>query len=158
MTEESDTGPGEPPRGITRRRLLAYSAATPTLGVVVRLADAVVGPDGATPAGAQVAGIVDFTDALTVAALPTQHLLVIDVTEANRVVARLPRAEVGQGITTAVAQIVADEIGAELTDVDVALDDARPELLFNQLTGGSNTIHALYGCPHGLFIGYISLE
>jgi isoquinoline 1-oxidoreductase beta subunit len=145
VTEETDAGPGVLPRGITRRKLLAYAAATPTLGVVVRLADVVVGPDGATPAGAQVAGIVDFTDALTVAALPTQHLLVIEVTDANRVVARLPRAEVGQGITTAVAQIVADEIGAELADVDVVLEDARPELLFNQLTGGSNTVHALYG-------------
>ena len=58
---------------------------------------------------------------------------------------RLPRAEVGQGITTAVAQIVAEELDARLADVDVVLEDARPELLFNQLTGGSNTVHALYG-------------
>jgi isoquinoline 1-oxidoreductase beta subunit len=137
----ADAAPGR----VTRRRLLAYAAATPTLAMVVRLADVVVGPDGATPAGAQVAGIVDFSDALTLAALPTQHLLVIEVTTANRVVARLPRAEVGQGITTAVAQIVAEETGARLDDVDVVLEDARPELLFNQLTGGSNTIHALYG-------------
>lgn len=133
------------PGRVTRRRLLAYAAASPTLAMVVRLADVVVGPDGVTPAGAQVAGIVDFSDALTLAALPTQHLLVIEVTTANRVVARLPRAEVGQGITTAVAQIVAEETGARLDDVDVVLEDARPELLFNQLTGGSNTIHALYG-------------
>src|SRR5690606_28670557 len=128
---------------ITRRRLLAYAAATPPPSVVVKLA-AVVGPGGAPPAGAQVAGIVDFTDALTLAAAPTQHLLVVEVTAENRVVARLPRAEVGQGITTAVAQIVADEIGARLEDTDVVLEDARPELLWNQLTGGSNTVHALY--------------
>jgi isoquinoline 1-oxidoreductase beta subunit len=131
------------PVEISRRRLLAYAAAAPTLAVAVRLADAVVGPEGAT--GAEVSDLVDFTDALTLAALPTQHLLVLEVTEASRVVARLPRAEVGQGITTAVAQIVADELGARLADVDVVLEDARPELLFNQLTGGSNTIHALYG-------------
>jgi len=127
---------------ITRRRLLAYATATPTLGIAVRLA-ADLGADD--PAGAQIAGIVDFTDALTLAALPTQHLLVVEVTAAGRVVARLPRAEVGQGITTAVAQIVAEELDARLADVDVELEDARPELLFNQLTGGSNTIHALYG-------------
>jgi isoquinoline 1-oxidoreductase beta subunit len=136
------------PTGITRRRLLVYATATPTLGVAVRLADAVIGaggPGGAEPAGAQIAQIVDFTDALTLAALPTRHLLVLEVTAAGRVVAHLPRAEVGQGITTAVAQIVAEESGARLDDVDVLLDDARPELLFNQLTGGSNTIHALYG-------------
>jgi len=128
---------------ITRRRFLAYAAAAPTLAVGVRVADAVAGPDA--PAGAQVAELVDFTDALTLAALPTQHLLVIEVTAANRVAVRLPRAEVGQGITTAAAQIVADEIDARLADVDVVLEDARPELLFNQLTGGSNTVHALYG-------------
>jgi isoquinoline 1-oxidoreductase beta subunit len=128
----------------SRRRLLAYVTATPTLGIVVRVADAVVAGDEAAPAGAQVAGIVDFTDALTVAALPTQHLLAVEVTAASRVVVRLPRAEVGQGITTAAAQIVAEELDARLTDVDVVLEDARPELLFNQLTGGSNTIHALY--------------
>jgi isoquinoline 1-oxidoreductase beta subunit len=137
MTGEGTTG------GITRRRLLAFGAAAPTLAVAVRLADAVAGPEA--PAGAQVADLVDFTDALTLAALPTQHLLVIEVTADNRVVARLPRAEVGQGITTAVAQIVAEETDARLADVDVALEDARPELLFNQLTGGSNTVHALYG-------------
>jgi isoquinoline 1-oxidoreductase beta subunit len=97
------------------------------------------------PAGAQVAELVDFTDALTLAALPTHHLLVVRVTAAGRVEARLPRAEVGQGITTAVAQVVAEELDARLADVDVVLEDARPELLFNQLTGGSNTVHALYG-------------
>ena len=136
-------GGDETSGGMTRRRLLGYVAAAPVLAVGVRMADAVAGRDG--PAGAQVAELVDFTDALTLAALPTQHLLVIEVTAANRVVVRLPRAEVGQGITTAVAQIVAEEVDARLADVDVVLEDARPELLFNQLTGGSNTVHALYG-------------
>jgi isoquinoline 1-oxidoreductase beta subunit len=134
---------GTAPGAITRRQLLAYATAAPTLAVAVRMTDAVLGPQA--PAGAQVAELIDFTDALTLAALPTQHLLVIEITEANRVVARLPRAEVGQGITTAVALLVADELDARLADVDVVLEDARPELLFNQLTGGSNTIHGLYG-------------
>jgi isoquinoline 1-oxidoreductase beta subunit len=133
------------PEGITRRRLLGYAAVTPTLAVAVHLADAAAGPRGAATADAQLAGIVDFTDALTLAALPTQHLLVVEVTAANRVVVRLPRAEVGQGITTAAAQLAAEELDARLDDVDVVLEDARPELLFNQLTGGSNTVHALYG-------------
>ena len=132
-----------PSTEITRRRFLAYAAAAPTLAVGVRLAESAAGRDA--PAGAQVAEILDFTDALTLAALPTQHLLVIEVTTASRVLVRLPRAEVGQGITTAVAQIVAEEIDARLADVDVVLEDARPALVWNQLTGGSNTIHALYG-------------
>ena len=129
-------------QGITRRQLLGYALGAPTLAVAVRLAGAVAEPEAA---GAQVAEILDFSDALTLAALPTQHLLVVEVTAANRVVVRLPRAEVGQGITTAVAQIVAEEVDARLDDVDVVLEDARPALVFNQLTGGSNSVHALYG-------------
>lgn len=58
-------------RGITRRRLLECAAAAPTLAVGVRVADAVAGR--AAPSGAQVAELVDFTDALTLAALPTQQ-------------------------------------------------------------------------------------
>ena len=144
-------GGDETSGGMTRRRLLGYVAAAPVLAVGVRMADAGVGRAG--PAGAQVAELVDFTDALTLAALPTQHLLVVEVTAANRVVVRLPRAEVGQGITTAVAQIVAEEVDARLADVDVVLEDARPDLLFNQLTGGSNTVHALYGPLRAAAVG-----
>ena len=31
-----------------------------------------------------------------------------------------------------------------LDKVHMTLADARPELLFNQLTGGSNSVHSLY--------------
>jgi isoquinoline 1-oxidoreductase beta subunit len=135
--------------GMSRRRLLAYVAATPTLSVAVRLVDAVAGsppPAEGAPAGAAAApaNIIDFTDALTIAALPTQHLLVVEITTADRVVVKVPRAEVGQGITTAMGMLAADELGARLSDVDVVLEDARPELLWNQLTGGSNSVHSLY--------------
>ena len=113
---------------ITRRRLLAYAAATPTLSVVVKLADAVVGPGGAPPAGAQVAGIVDFTDALTLAAAPTQHLLVVEVTAENRVVARLPRAEVGVVPRTAGvrgAEVGGGGAGQRPDDVQLARGEVR---------------------------------
>lgn len=153
MVAEADTAATPPTPGLSRRRLLSYLAATPTLSVAVRVVDSIAGPDpadaaeaagaaGAAPA--QIAGFVDFTDVLTLAALPTQHLLVVEVTTANRVVVHLPRAEVGQGITTAIALVAAEELDARLEDVDVVLEDARPELLFNQLTGGSNSVHALY--------------
>lgn len=83
-------------------------------------------------------------DALIVAGLPTSHLLVLELTTAGRAVLHLPRLEVGQGITTAVALLVADELDARLADVDVPLSDGRPELLFNQLTGASNSVRSLY--------------
>ena len=135
--------PGPETDGISRRRLLAYLVAAPTLTVAVKWADVLdpTAPAGASPAPAD---IVDLSDALTLAAMPTAYLLRIEVTTANRVVLGVPRAEVGQGITTAFAVIVADELGARLSDVDAVLEDARPELLFNQLTGGSNSVHALF--------------
>ena len=56
----------------------------------------------------------------------------------------LPRSENGQGLTTSFAMIVADEMDLPVDKVRVTLADARPELLFNQITGGSNSIHALW--------------
>lgn len=133
----------ETPAGLSRRRVLAYLVAAPTLTLVAKVGGDVLDPD---PAGATagVSDVYDLSDLLTAAALPTAYLLRLEVTAEGRVVLGLPRAEVGQGITTAFAQIVADELDARLDDVDVELDPARPELLWNQLTGGSNSVHSLY--------------
>jgi isoquinoline 1-oxidoreductase beta subunit len=56
----------------------------------------------------------------------------------------LPRAEVGQGITTAVAMVIADEMDVPVGKVKVTLSDARPELLYNQQTQGSDSMNSLY--------------
>lgn len=128
---------------ITRRRMLAYLVAAPTLTVAIRAVDGLL---DAAPADASLtpADVVDLSDALTLAALPTAYLLKIEITEDDRVVVHVPRAEVGQGITTAMGIVAAEELDARLSAVDVVLDDARPELLWNQLTGGSNSVHSLY--------------
>ncbi|MGH3988426.1 MAG: molybdopterin cofactor-binding domain-containing protein, partial [Pseudonocardiaceae bacterium] len=75
---------------------------------------------------------------------PTSDLLRLEVKENGRIVLELPRAEVGQGLTTAMAMLVAEEMGAKLSDVDVVLSDARPELLFNQITGASTSTRTLF--------------
>ncbi len=131
----------ERPAPLSRRRVLAYLVAAPTLTLVAKADLLGEEPAGATPG---LPDVFDLSDALTAVALPTAYLLRLEVTAAGRVVLGLPRAEVGQGITTAFAQIVADELDARLDDIDVELDPARPELLWNQLTGGSNSIHSLY--------------
>ena len=56
----------------------------------------------------------------------------------------LPRTEVGQGITTSTTMLIAEELDLPMSKVRVTLADARPELLFNQLTGGSNTTRSTY--------------
>jgi isoquinoline 1-oxidoreductase beta subunit len=128
---------------LSRRRLLAYLVAAPTLTMAVTSLDGLFAPTGAN-ASPGASDIVDLTDALTLAALPTAYLLKIEVTPANRVIVHVPRAEVGQGITTAMGIVAAEELDAALDTVDVVLDDARPELVWNQLTGGSNSVHSLY--------------
>jgi isoquinoline 1-oxidoreductase beta subunit len=129
--------------GVDRRRFLVYLVSAPTLTVAARL-----GLDALAPAAAGAspgpADVVDLTDMLVLAAAPTVHDLVIEITTDNRVRFELPRAEVGQGITTTMAMILADEIDARLGDVDIELQDATPSNLMNQLTGGSASVSVLF--------------
>ncbi|MEU3752980.1 molybdopterin cofactor-binding domain-containing protein [Streptomyces olivoreticuli] len=122
------------PAAPSRRRFLTYLIAAPTLAVATAQA----------PAEAAVADIVDLGDILILAGAPTAHMLVLTVGEDGGVIFRLPREEVGQGLTTAVAMLVAEELDMPLGRVRVQLEDARPELMFSQFTGSSNSIRSLY--------------
>jgi len=142
------TGPdGGGPR-LSRRTFVGYLVAAPTLAVAVRVGlDATVEKQPAAAAVTSVAGpaeIFDFNDMLTAAALPTADLITLELRTDGTVGFALPRAEVGQGITTSTAMIIADELDIPVDKVEVTLAPARPELLFNQLTGGSNTTHSTY--------------
>ncbi|WP_327070670.1 molybdopterin cofactor-binding domain-containing protein [Kitasatospora sp. NBC_01302] len=133
--------------GLRRRRFLGYVVAAPTLLVAAPLEEAVLAP---TPAAAAVpslpepADILDLTDLLTTAALPTSGLIGIQLNADGTATFALPRAEVGQGITTSTAMLIAEELDIPLSQVRITLADARPELLFNQLTGASNTTVSTY--------------
>lgn len=126
---------------VGRRRFLAFLVAAPVLTVAVPgTAEAVI------PSLPQPAEIMDLGEVLILAGTPTAGALaVLSVGEDGVVTLELARAEVGQGITTATAMLVAEELDLPLHQVRVTLADARPELLFNQLTGGSNTIRSVYG-------------
>ena len=39
---------------------------------------------------------------------------------------------------------IAEELDLPLDKVNVTLADARPELVWNQITGGSNTMHSIF--------------
>lgn len=120
-----------------RRRFLGYLLAAPTLVTAAQLGwSSPAGAEGATP---QPAEIFDLNDLLTTAGRTTANLIQVQVNEDGTVSFALPRSEVGQGITTSTAMIIAEEMDLPLDKIDVTLADARPELLFNQLTGGSNT-------------------
>jgi isoquinoline 1-oxidoreductase beta subunit len=126
---------------ISRRRFMGYLIAGTTLITAAELRPSRA--SGAIPTRQPVDNY-DLSDLLTDAALPTSNLITVEVNHDGTVSFALPRAEVGQGITTAVAMTIADEIGIGIDKVTVTLADARPELVFNQLTGGSNTMHAIF--------------
>ncbi|MDT7802653.1 MAG: isoquinoline 1-oxidoreductase subunit beta, partial [Actinomycetota bacterium] len=140
------TEPADPGQ-VGRRRFLTYLVAAPTLTIATKLTADAVAPsvaEASIPTLPQPAEILDLGDVLTLSCVPTAGLLVLEMTADGRARLQLPRCEVGQGISTANAMLVAEELDLPLDRVDVVLADARTELLFNQLTGGSNTMRSLY--------------
>jgi isoquinoline 1-oxidoreductase subunit beta len=129
---------------LTRRRFLTYVVAAPVLTVA---ASSVIAPGNAhavVPSPPQPGDHFDLGDVMSIATKQNQDLFVLEVTPENRIIFRVPRAEVGQGITTALAIIVADEIDARLVDVDAPLEDARQDLGTAQSTGGSSSVRSLW--------------
>ncbi|WP_030224106.1 molybdopterin cofactor-binding domain-containing protein [Streptomyces sp. NRRL WC-3626] len=125
-----------------RRRFLGYVLAAPTLVTAAQL----VPPSEARAdiPSPEITELIDLNDVMTAAALPTSGLITVEVNPDGTVSFALPRTEVGQGITTSTAMLIAEELGIPLRRVHITLADARPELLFNQLTGGSNTTFSTY--------------
>ncbi|MEV8503342.1 molybdopterin cofactor-binding domain-containing protein [Actinoplanes sp. NPDC051475] len=123
-----------------RRKVVVYALSASTLTLVAplglrRLSQAEAAPPPPPGGGPR------RSDVVAVGA--DEEKLVLEVTAANKVRVKLPRAEVGQGITTAVAMMIAEELDARLTDVDIPLADARTDG-GNQFTGGSSSVSSLY--------------
>jgi isoquinoline 1-oxidoreductase subunit beta len=147
MADDPSPRPAGGPPSTGRRRFLGYVLAAPTLIVAAQLGAETAHPQPAAasiPSPPEPADLMDLGDALTLAALPTSGLITIGVDSGGRASFAMPRAEVGQGISTAIAMLIAEELDLPLDRVDVTLADARPELVFNQFTGGSNTIRSMY--------------
>jgi isoquinoline 1-oxidoreductase beta subunit len=116
-------------------------------GATLTVAAEIGGADpasAAVPSAPQVPELYDLGDLQTHSALPTSQLIHITVDDRGLAHFAIPRMEVGQGITTAAAMIIADELSMRVEDVRVTLAPARPELVFNQLTGGSNTMQSMF--------------
>lgn len=133
--------------GVDRRSFVGYVLAGTTL---VAAADLTLGgaaqaaAPASGPSGPQVADVYDLNDFITDTCRPTANLITITVNEDGTASFALPRSENGQGITTSTAMIIAEELDLPVDKVLVTLADARPELLFNQLTGGSSTTTSTY--------------
>src|SRR3954449_1223299 len=128
--------------GISRRRFVGYLIAGPTLVAAAELG--LVEQAKASIPTAQPVDLYDLSDLLTDATRPTANLITVAINSDGTASFEMPRAEVGQGITTAVAMTIAEELDLPVSKVNVTLADARPELVWNQITGGSNTMHSIF--------------
>ena len=138
--------------GLRRREVLGYATAAPLVSATAGLA-------GLTASSRAVAALLPMTppdttdlfdigDAVTVTSLPTMPLVKVTNGENGRVRLALPRLEVGQGIATATAMMLADKLRLPLSAIEVTSADASPELIWNQLTGGSSSVRSLHaGMP-----------
>lgn len=138
--DPDDDGPG----GHSRRTFIGYVMAGTTLVVGADFAFRPESAEAAIPSIPQIPELFDLEDLQTKSALPTSTLISIEIGTDGIARFEMPRMEVGQGITTAAAMIIADELDMPLDQVEVSLAPARPELVFNQLTGGSNTMNSMY--------------
>ncbi|MGH3264993.1 MAG: molybdopterin cofactor-binding domain-containing protein, partial [Trebonia sp.] len=133
--------------GSSRRRFLGYLVAAPTLVVAAQVGAQSVRPkqaDAAIPSLPSPEELFDLGDLQDLAALPTSNMIAVRINTDGTASFALPRAEVGQGITTLMAQLISEELELPIDKIDITLADARPELLFNQLTGGSNSTRSMY--------------
>ncbi|MFP5068962.1 molybdopterin cofactor-binding domain-containing protein [Pseudonocardia nantongensis] len=142
--------PGFGRSNVSRRRFLGYLVAAPTLVVAAEVGrqalfdGAPVANAAATPSPPLPAEVYDLLDVIRDAARPTANLIRIEVNRDGTVSFALPRSENGQGIITSTQMIIAEEMNLDPDQVVVTLADARPELVFNQLTGGSSTTFSTY--------------
>lgn len=130
--------------GTSRRRFLTYLVGAPTLAIAVSYAagSADAAPISRTP---EPADFMDLGDVLILAAKAAESILIkLTLGSDGVVVVEMPRMEVGQGLTTSVAMIAADELDLPLSRVRVALAPARRELFVGQITGGSTSIRSVY--------------
>ncbi|SFB44316.1 isoquinoline 1-oxidoreductase, beta subunit [Amycolatopsis marina] len=131
-------------RDVGRRRFLGYLIAAPTLAAAAKLVGDSPAAQAAIPSAPELSEVYDLNDLLTQAALPTSNLIAVQLHADGTASFDMPRAESGQGITTMAAMLIAEELDLPLDKIRVTLADARPELLFNQFTAGSNTTISMH--------------
>ena len=128
-----------------RRRLMGYAVTAPVMTMVAGFGTNLILPStaSAVPLPLTPPDSVDYydiADSLVQTALPTMPLVKLTVGTDGKVTLDLPRLEAGQGIATAVGMMVAEELDVPLSSVIVTAADARPELVFNQISGGSSAV------------------
>ncbi len=136
------TSDGGSDHGVSRRRFLQYAVQGSTLvlgGAFIEAKEA-----EASISIPELGEILDFADVVRLAELPYASNLVLEVTADDRIRFELPRLEKGQGIATAFAMLIADELDADYDRTDVVLSDRRADRPFS-ITGNSAAVRVLWG-------------
>src|ERR671915_423249 len=122
---------------VERRTVLkGFLIAGPTLAVAARLG--LADGAGAFPTKTdELPDVQDFTDIFVASQQPTIYDLKIEIKPDNRVYFELPKMEVGQGIITTVAVMVADNLDTAYENMDVVLSPAQQKWGAAQITGGA---------------------
>ena len=115
MTEVEVAGQAGETGRISRRKFMGYLIAAPTLVAAADLSTAQSAR--AQIPTLQLTDAFDLADLLTDAALLTAGLIHVTINPDGTASFALPRAEVGQGITTAISMIIADVLDQPLNKV-----------------------------------------
>lgn len=144
------SSPGSNEVTLGRRRFLTFLVGVPALALATRVTFDGFLPDTASaattkaiPSGQSMEETFDIADAIIMASAPTMPLVKLEIGTDGIARFDLPRIEMGQGMTTSMAMLIAEELDMPLEQVKVTCADARPELGANQLTAGS--------CSHRAF-------
>ncbi|MBB6092253.1 isoquinoline 1-oxidoreductase beta subunit [Povalibacter uvarum] len=125
----------------SRRSFLQYSLAG---SATLVMGSTFVGDEAAASISLPELGeILDFPDVIALAEAPYASNLLLEITTGNRVRFELPRLDKGQGIATAFAMLIADELDSDYERTDVTLSDRRADRPFS-ITGNSAAIRALW--------------
>ncbi|MCI2423641.1 molybdopterin-dependent oxidoreductase [Saccharopolyspora sp. K220] len=137
---------GQPP-GVDRRGFLMSLAAVPTLTIIGKFVGegetaAATGAPTQIPTPTLVE-TVDLGHFVSLESAPHAPALRLGITEDGKAWFELPKLEMGQGISTTMAMIIAEELDARPSDVVIEQSDARTELGVMQFCAFSTSVRSL---------------
>ena len=129
---------------LERRKVLkGFLIAGPTLAVAGKLSFADSASAWPTKTD-ELPDAQDFTDIFILSQQPTIYDLKIEIKPDGRVLAELPKQDIGQGIMTTFGMMVADNLDTTFDMVDVELAPADQKWGAAQITGGSHNTRVLW--------------
>ncbi|MBC7940488.1 MAG: xanthine dehydrogenase family protein molybdopterin-binding subunit [Chitinophagaceae bacterium] len=139
---EPDSAEPSPSLPLRRRSVLTYALSAPAVtaaaGLAVAPSTAQALPLPLTPPDS--VDFYDVGDSLVQTGALTMALVKLSLGADGVYTFEMPRLEQGTGIATALAMMIAEEARVPLSKVKVLSADAQPELVANQLTGGSSSV------------------